>query len=158
MMPRRLLTLLAGAGTLLPITCAAELAPRAAESERPSLALVDSAEEFGCREVHGELVVLFKPGVGALVLSPAAFPGGQLVGAIEETRARFSFPGLRMPEQVLESRAAYSEPLPLWGMTVRDIDPPDRRGCIGLARPDGLDADQLRTLVRRVAKENPAPP
>jgi len=125
----------------------------AADPAEPTLWIVDETRAFGCREVQGELVVLLKPELGVLVLATREFPGAEPVGAIEGSRVRFSFPGLRMPEQSAESKNPSAAASPIWGLVVQGVDPPQRAACFGLDR-SGLDKEeQLTSRVRRVVEE-----
>ncbi len=143
-----------GAAICLWAVCAGAQAPAAPEL----LDLGDGENGFACLAARGELVVLAKPGVGAVVLALAEFPGSERVGTIQGSEARFSIPGLRMPEQVITSKVTYSDPVPLWGMAVRDLDLGGRPGCFALERPESSDADGLEALVRRKASECTAAP
>jgi hypothetical protein len=88
-----------------------------------------------------------------LVLAAAGFPGAEPVGAIEGSRVRFSFPGLRMRELGAESKDPGAGTGPLWGLVVPGLDPPRRAACFGLDRA-GLDTEErLQLRVRRIVEE-----
>lgn len=124
-----------------------------APAAREPLDLGDRENGFGCLSACGELVVLVKPGVGAVILSLAEFPGAELVGTIAGKEARFSIPGLRMPEQSITSRVDYAPAVPLWGRTVADVESGGQPGCFALERPASGNAEDLATEVRRRAAE-----
>ncbi len=141
-----------GLAICLRALCVFAEAPAALEP----LDLGDRENGFGCLAARGELVVLVKPGVGAVILALAEFPGAELVGTIAGKVARFSIPGLRMPEQVITSRADYAPPVPLWGRRVADVDSGGQPGCFALDRPtsgNAGDAEDFAAEVRRRAGE-----
>ena len=115
------------------------------------LDLGDRENAFGCLAARGELVVLVKPGVGAVILALAEFPGAELVGTIAGKEARFSTTGRRMPEQVITSRVDYAPPVPLWGKTIADVESGGRPGCFALERPANGNAGDIEAEVRRRA-------
>lgn len=132
------------------VVCSGAQAPAALEP----LDLGDRENAFSCRAARGELVVLVKPGVGAVILALAEFPGAVEVGTIAGKEARFSIPGLRMPEQVITSRVDYAPPVALWGRTVADVDSGGQPGCFALERPASGNAEDLDAIVRLKARED----
>lgn len=152
----------AGVALCLVAACAGAAARRAPEPapdrQRELLDLGDDGNEFSCRAVRGALVVLVRPETGAVVLALAEFPGAEPVGAIEGANARFSIPGLKMREQSIASRTVYAHPVTLWGMAVADAEGGAWAGCFALERPAGADAEDLKALVRRRAREKEPSP
>ncbi len=136
-----------GLAICLRALCVFAAAPPALEP----LDLGDRENAFGCRAARGELVVLVKPGVGAVILALAEFPGAVEVGTIAGKEARFSIPGLRMPEQVIASRVDYAPPVALWGRVVADVDSGGQPGCFAIERPANGNAEDIEAEVRRRA-------
>lgn len=159
-MSEHMLGLVAATGiSLCLVACTGATGSPAAGQSSPVIHLTGFEKTFDCQEVRGELVVLIKPDLGALVLAADELPGTERVGSIDGTRARFSFPDLRLREQSAHSEVSYAGPQPLWGMAVPEIDPQIRPGCFGMDRPKNIDADELRSLVRRkVAELADSPP
>lgn len=142
------------AALVVSVACAGQPAlPAATDRLARSLSIVATKDELGCRAVRGELVVLLRPELGALVLATRELPGAEQVGWIEGSQIRFSLPGTRMRELRAETDAPSPQPMPIWGMAVREVDPPRRAACFAL---DGMGTpaeERLRARVRELAEE-----
>jgi hypothetical protein len=138
----------------LTMGCLASAAPATSDEQAstlPRLELSALEAQYDCREIAGELVVLFHPELGALVLAAAEFPGSEEVGRLADGQAYFSYPGLRMSEQRSGGSAERSTDSKLWGVRIAGETIRASAGCHALDPALAEEAKRLRNAVEALA-------